>query len=415
MIKRFCLYGFLKNQKYYEPFLIIAFLHYGMNFAAIGSLIAFREVMVNLLEIPSGAAADIFGRRRSMIASFAAYIIFLILMACGHRLWLLFAAMFFYAIGDAFRTGTHKAIIFSWLEHEGRGDEKTKIYGLTRSWSKLGSAVSIPIAVTVVFFSKPDSYSLIFLLSIIPYLINIINFIKYPGYLDGSKDQPRSLLNVARVTWQTLRYIATHIPLRRLMIHSMSFEGLFKVSGSYLQPFIKVMVTGMPILLFCSNQQRIAIMVGAVYFALHLLSSFASRRADSFVKFNGGSVATAKLLWSMYVLSFIMIIFGVVAGFNSLIILAFILLAVVQNLWRPMLVSRCAAVAEKESLATVLSVESQIKAIFTALGAPLLGMWVDSMTKYMPQWHFIPVGISGLLLSLLMLSWLTWNTRKHSR
>ncbi len=413
MIRRFCLYGFLKNQKYYEPFLIIAFISYGMNFALIGMLIAFREIWVNLLEIPSGAVADVFGRRKSMIVSFLAYIVFLIIMACGQQIWLLFTAMFFYAIGDAFRTGTHKAIIFSWLEHEGRSDEKTEIYGLTRSWSKLGSAVSIPIAVAVLFFSAPNNYSMIFLLCIVPYLINIVNFMKYPAYLDGASRQERSLVEVAKVTWRTLKYIVTFVPLRRLLIHAMSFEGLFKVSQSYLQPLIKFMVLGVPVLLYWNDQQRTAVMVGLVYFVLYLSSSFASRRAGKFVQILGGGVATAKRLWTLYVMSFMLIVFGVIIGYNSIVIVAFIILAIVQNLWRPMLVSRCAEVSDPKELATVLSVESQLKAVFTAIVAPLLGFWVDSLAKTVPQWRFIPVGVVGLILSLIMLLWLSLNTYKQ--
>ncbi len=413
MIRRFCLYGFLKNQKYYEPFLIIAFISYGMSFALIGTLIAFREILVNLLEIPSGAIADVFGRRKSMIISFIAYILFLIIMACDHHLWILFVAMFFYAVGDAFRTGTHKAIIFNWLEHEGRSDEKTEIYGLTRSWSKLGSAVSIPIAVVVLFFSKPGNYSMIFLLCIVPYLINIINFIKYPAYLDGDVEQERSLTEVAKVTWRTLKYIAAFVPLRRLLIHAMSFEGLFKVSESYLQPLIKIVVLGVPVLLYWNNQQRTAVMIGVVYFILYLSSSFASRRAGRFVKCLGGGVAAAKRLWTLYIMSFMLIIFGIIIGYDSLVIAAFIIMAIVQNLWRPMLVSRCAEVSDPKELATVLSVESQFKAIFTAIMAPLLGLWVDHMTQAVPQWRFLPIGVTGLVISLIMLLWLSMNTYRR--
>jgi len=58
----------------------------------------------------------------------------------------LFAAMFFFAIGEAFRTGTHKAMIFTWLRNRNRTDEKTEVYGYTRSWSKLGSAVSVVLS-----------------------------------------------------------------------------------------------------------------------------------------------------------------------------------------------------------------------------------------------------------------------------
>ena len=75
MLRRFSLYGFLKNQQYYDPFIVLAFLQMGLSYTLIGVLIAFREIMVNLMEIPTGAIADLFGRRKSMILSFASYIL----------------------------------------------------------------------------------------------------------------------------------------------------------------------------------------------------------------------------------------------------------------------------------------------------------------------------------------------------
>ena len=74
MIFRFSLYGFLKNQRYFEAFLFLAFLDKGLDFFQIGLLVGLRSLAVNLMEIPSGAIADVFGRRRSMILSLSAYI-----------------------------------------------------------------------------------------------------------------------------------------------------------------------------------------------------------------------------------------------------------------------------------------------------------------------------------------------------
>jgi len=70
MLKRFSLYGFLKNQQYYDYFLILAFRQMGLSYFMIGTLIAFRELVVALMEVPTGAIADIFGRRRCMAFSF---------------------------------------------------------------------------------------------------------------------------------------------------------------------------------------------------------------------------------------------------------------------------------------------------------------------------------------------------------
>jgi len=85
-LTRFCLYGFLKNQQYFEPFLVLVFLEKGLTFLHIGLLIAFRELVINLFEILSGALADLWGRRRAMILSFCAYIGSFILFGLAENL-----------------------------------------------------------------------------------------------------------------------------------------------------------------------------------------------------------------------------------------------------------------------------------------------------------------------------------------
>ena len=64
LLFRFSLYGFLKNQRYFEPFIILFFLDQGLSFTLIGVLVAIREFSTNLMEIPSGALADLYGRRQ---------------------------------------------------------------------------------------------------------------------------------------------------------------------------------------------------------------------------------------------------------------------------------------------------------------------------------------------------------------
>ncbi len=56
----------------------------GLSYFMIGVLIAFREIMINIMEIPTGGVADLCGRRDSMIFSFIAYIFsFATFGACG--------------------------------------------------------------------------------------------------------------------------------------------------------------------------------------------------------------------------------------------------------------------------------------------------------------------------------------------
>ena len=405
MLFRFSLYGFLKNQQYYDPFLILAFRDKGLSFTEIGLLIGFRELCINLMEVPTGAIADVAGRRRSMILSFLAYIGAFVVFGLSSTVWALLAAMFCFSIGEAFRTGTHKAIIFDWLRREGRGGEKTKVYGFTRSWSKLGSAVSVVIAAALMFTTR--DYSLVFLFCIIPYMLNIVNFLTYPSYLDGPRESAAGAGRVMRTLLSSLGRSLRNRPLRRLLAESMGFEGVFKVSKDYVQPIVKMAALSLPVFLYLEDLQRTALLVGGVYFVLYLLSSYASRHADTLARRAGSEQRGARWLWAMNLGVFVALAAGVLAGSAgaawaiSAAIAAFVALSVLQNFWRPILISRVAEHAEPSETATILSIESQAKSLFAAAIAPLLGLAVDVMPQH---FRFLPVAVLGLVVSAILLA-----------
>ena len=314
MLFRFCLYGFLKNQRYFEPFLMLILISLGFSFFQIGVLIAIREITVNLLEIPSGAIADVTGRRGSMMVSFVAYIVSFLVFAQTANFWMFAVAMVLYGIGDSFRTGTHKAMIFEWLRLQGRTDEKTKIYGITRSWSKIGSAASGVIAASFVFLT--GDYRLVFWFAMAPYAANLINFLGYPASLDGQHQKSFSLRQVFQRMYKTFFAVFRSSRLRLLMTETICWGGYLAAVKDYLQPVLKLAAVawfaallGEPLMEEASNsltgsedqwltdQRKVAIAVGTVYSLVNLVSAWASRSAARFQEFFGGARGASSRLW----------------------------------------------------------------------------------------------------------------------
>ena len=182
---KFCTYGFLKNLRFFEPFLILFFVETGLTYLQIGTLYAVREISTGILEIPTGIVADSLGRRRTMICSFISYVLSFLIFFCSGKYLLFIPAMILFSFGEAFRTGTHKAMIFAYLVIKGWDDQKVHYYGHTRSWAQIGSAISSLIAAYIVFYS--GSYSHIFLYATIPYVVDLFLIITYPKELDGTK------------------------------------------------------------------------------------------------------------------------------------------------------------------------------------------------------------------------------------
>jgi len=420
VLGRFSLYGFLKNQRYFEPFLYLAFLDKGLSFAMIGLLVACREGARNLLEIPSGAIADMWGRRRAMILSFTAYIASFVMLGAAERLPLLFCGMALFGVGDAFRTGTHKAMIFCWLRGQGRLDERTRVYGYTRSWSKIGSAVSVVVAAGLVLAT--GSYAYVFYGCIPAYVVGVVNFLGYPRELDGDCERCASPKRVFAHLCEAFSAIFRRRGLRRLVLESMGFGGIFEAAKDYLQPVLKVVavavvagaVVGLGILgedevEALGDARRAALLVGPVFVVLHLLSALASRRAHGFVELMGDEARAARALWVLSFMCFAMIAIsafydsGSGSAASAVTIGGFVFLYIIQNFWRPVLVSRVDRQSAESHRATVLSIESQAKSVATMVAAPLLGLAVDYIQKRDPAVGFWPVGVLGAAVALVFL------------
>lgn len=403
---KFCGYGFFKNLRLYEPFLLLFFLSQGLSFLQIGILYSVREITRNVLEIPAGILADALGRRRTMIFSFALYIISFLVFYGGSRYSLFIAAMVFYALGDAFRTGTHKAMIFDYLKIHGWSDQKALYYGHTRSCSQFGSAISALVGGFMVFFS--GNFRDIFLYSSVPYILDLILIASYPRSLDGMRariDQQRLKENIKTVVKDFVTAFRK-IKMLKATVNLSIHTGYFRALKDFLQPVLQSLALSVPVLLFLENKQRTAVVVGMVYFVIYLLTSMASRSSGRF------SARFSDLGTPLN----ITLIFGLASGLMSgiffqadwlvLSVVFFVLIFLFENLRKPMGVSRIAEVAKEDSLASILSAESQLHALIAALLAPVLGFLADQTG----------LGISIMIVSgvLMLLSVFTFIRRERS-
>ena len=378
--RKFRAYGFLKNLRFFDPFLILFLREAGLSFLAIGTLISIREIATNILEIPTGVMADAFGRRKAMLFGFSAYLLSFVLFYLGSSFWMFSIAMIAFAFGETFRSGTHKAMILEHLRICGCEDRKVLYYGKTRAASQLGSALASLMAAGLVFWT--GSFRIIFLASTLPYILNLLLLASYPRALDGEhlalagsgwRLVGERFSSTMRGLWSLLRDPCTV----RGLLSSASFDALFKSTKDYLQPIVQAQAFALPILLSLHGEQRTAILVGCVYFLIYLATSFASSKAGAVqARLRSLSVGINLTLVSGIVL---LILGGAAAWLNAdgIAIAAFLGVYVLQNLRRPLIIGYLADRMEHGSMASGLSVEVQLRTLIMAGMAPLLGWLAD--------------------------------------
>ncbi len=374
---KFCMYGFFKNLKFFEPFFILFFIDAGLKYSLIGILYAVREIAINIMEIPSGFIADVLGRRRTMIVSFVGYIIAFLVFYLSNTFWLFLIAMLFYSIGDAFRTGTHKAMIYDYLHQNNWSNKKVEYYGHTRSWSQFGSALSSLLALIIVFYS--GNYRLVFLVALFPYLLNVLLLLSYPKSLDGEiKQMEQTKIKAKFATLFAELKISFAKKQVWTTIGNLSlYQGFFKASKDYLQTIIVAFVITTTWFQFKNEESRVAIFIGVFYFIIFIIASVISRKASkisSVFKSNEQTINATLILGGVIGLTI-----GCLMHFDSpfLAILLFLFLYIIQNIRKPVGTAILATQLSKNSLASGLSVHSQFDSLISAILALTIGFFAD--------------------------------------
>ncbi|MBN2656081.1 MAG: MFS transporter [Spirochaetales bacterium] len=371
---KFCAYGFLKNLQFFEAFLIVFLIERGISYTNIGILYAVREISANLLEIPSGIAADVLGRRKTLAGSFLLYMASFLIFYLFSNPFLFALAFVFYGAGEAFRSGTHKGMIADYLKGRGEQALMSSYYGRTRSWSQLGLALSSLAAGLLVFAS--GGYNSIFLFSTVPYAINFFLILSYPLSLDnrsGSKEKGKRE-KVRQVISETVSSLSDRRVLK--LINLSAFHTAYlKAVKDYIQPVIVALVLTLPFLEVYNTDQRSALLIGAVYFIIYFLTSLASAQA--------GKINPGKTLF----IPVTTLIGGLAAGAaGGLFLLAgyplptvffFLIIHLVENLRKPLMTGYLSEQVDSSILTSVLSVQSQVTTVLTALIALFFGFVAD--------------------------------------
>lgn len=396
-IKKFSAYGFLKNLTFFEPYLIIFLMGTGINLFQIGMLYAIKEAIIYVFEVPSGVIADAYGRKKELYLCFIFYMISFVLFFMTKDFTTAIFAMIFYGLGDAFRSGTHKAMIYTYLEEKNWAEHKAFVYGRTRSFSLLGSAISSVAAIALILNIPSSRY--IFLASIMPYFLDLLLIMSYPDSLNGPCIKHE--VNFFKMMFIHLKGILSRRDLRLFLVRAGSFGTVFSSVKDYVQPILEslFLVSGIAIISSMSSDNNLKIVLGVTYGVIYMLGSLASRRAYLLKKLMDAH-RLLRVLNFLLVASLVFVTFAIELKLYPIIILLFIIMNLLQNIRKPIFVDACDDLMEKHERATVLSVESQLKSLMTIIIAPMIGFIADSFSVSIAM---LAVGIFLLTVNIIVI------------
>lgn len=349
--KRFCLYGFLKSLRFYDPFLLLFFLDNEISFSQIGILYATKEIVTTIVEIPSGIIADTYGRKNALLVAFLIYISSFIIFYFSKSFNLLVVGMLLIGLSDAFRSGTHKGMIMDYLKLNNWENHKVDYYGNTRSWSQKGAAISALLAGVIVFYS--GSYKIAYLVSIVPYLLNFINVYSYPDALNFStKNEKIKYPSVKTVVVEVLSAVKNREVIR--IVNSAGLHTSFlKAIKDYMQPVMVHIALLIPIVTTMELKSKSGLAIGLVYFLIFMITSYVSKYSSKVLHLKIKNIEKKTLLIGL----FSGLLCGILYYFGYWLptLLLFVLLFVVENFRKPILTGSLVDNVPTEVLTSVIS------------------------------------------------------------
>lgn len=373
---KFSAYGFLKNLRFFDAFFILYLNQKGISYTEIGSLYAIREIIINMAELPSGLIADTYGRKTTLAFSLLLYIVSFAVFYFSTDFWLFLLAFVFYGFGDAFRSGTHKGMIMEYLKINNWKDQKIEYYGLTRSWSQMGSALSSLIAGLIVFTS--GSYENIFLYSIIPYILNFFLILSYPTQLNFSDSKRKSETKKIPDTYRSFFQMIKKPAILKIIHTSALHSAYLKAIKDYIQPLLVHLAAITPVLMSFETDKKNGVIIGVIYFFIFLLTSRASAVSAVFDK-----KYQSRLPYLTLIIGFVL---GIISGFFYLeqiwlvAVISFIGIYLIENIRKPVLTGYASDNTPNDILTSVLSAQSLLKTILTAILAIAIGWLTDNFS-----------------------------------
>ncbi|VTT99602.1 mfs transporter : Uncharacterized protein OS=Blastopirellula marina DSM 3645 GN=DSM3645_28432 PE=4 SV=1: MFS_1 [Gemmataceae bacterium] len=389
MIVRFCLYSVFKNLRFADPFFVLFLLALGRNFTEIGLLLGYQHLLTVATEVPSGYLADRLGRVKSLVGCFAMYAACYVLLALGAnyppdwQLAGLYLALTCFGLGEALRTGSHKAIMLDYLDSTGQTARATEVIGLTRMYSKCTAGASALCGGLILFAWQ--RFDVLFWLSAAPAAAGVVLMWTYPKYLDGESARAAPGGAAAAGSWRDgLRAVFGRPRSLRLLFHSVLFESQIEVVVKYYaQPVLSAGLGRYGVSLVATVGSALersgAVWVGVFEMVRESLGGAAARLSPRFERATGGP---ARALGLSYAAAAVLgaLVVGVLLAWDDWLWVAvayFVALTVLQNVRRPVFVGALNGEMEKSMRATVLSLESVARSISLAVTLPVVGLVAD--------------------------------------
>lgn len=352
--KMYYLYATFANLLILGPIIVLFLIAKGLSFTEIMVLQSIYSAGIVLFEVPTGAIADKFSRKISLLLGAILVALGLIIYIVGNHFYIFILAELTFALGFTLKSGADSALIYDSLKADGNEKEFQKIEGKARSYSFYAQAVGSIIAGFVyevnIFLPLIISIGFMGITAVIA-----LSFKEVP--VEGKVGKYGIAYAVQII--ESGKYILNHGKIKAIIVFSTVFFVFYRTGFWLFQPYMESV--DIPVKYF-----------GVVFFVFNITAAFVSKRSHIFIE-----KTKPKTLMAM---AYLMIISFFILGFVHLWIgvFAILLQQAARGLYQPVTHKYLNKHIPSDKRATILSFHSLISNIAVTITFPLMGLLKDN-------------------------------------
>ncbi|MFB6100750.1 MAG: MFS transporter [Candidatus Nanohalobium sp.] len=338
----------------FTPVIVLFFKENGLSMTEIMILQSAYSIAVIGLEVPSGYAADVLGRRKTLFFGSLCMTIGIAIYSVGQGFWGFLLGELTFAVGGAFYSGADSAMMYDTLKELGRESEYKKLWGKTGSYALVATAAASIVGGII------GGYNLrLTLVGMVPIFLTTLP-------ICYSMREPEREKKVAeeghfKEIIETGKNTFIHSKkLRWLIVYSAIITLVIKGGYFLYQPYFKEVA--IPVAWF-----------GAIFAGMNLFSALIARYAEEIEEALGMKTS----LISLVVLTGTgFLLLGQIAAVYSFIFAT--LHQFVRGFEGPVMSDYINKLVESRDRSTVLSLQNLSGRMLYASSIPLIGLITDS-------------------------------------
>lgn len=346
-IKKYYFFQFFRQLTFFNPVLVVFFLSRGLTIADVTLVQSIHSTGALLLDVPTGAFADKFGNRKSVIVGIFLWALTIFLYGVSFGFIGMALAAFIGGVGQAFMSGANSSFIHETLRSEGKEHEFKKVAGRGSGIGSISASIGMflggivaSVSLVATFFASTMTTGIAFVISLLFKEPKAKETNKKPQYTQIIKNGFRAVKSNRTVLWLTI-FLA-------------SINGIYWTANLFTQPYLKLV--NIPLVYF-----------GAIFAGFNLLASLASVVVHRF-EFLG---QRKGILLMLGVMSASLIVIGALPHAATFTLWA--TFEIISSISFIVVPAEILKIVDKSHATTVLSFQSLSVRLVNIIASPIIG------------------------------------------